>query len=179
MPQIEIRPAALGDLSKLVSIDHSYKTNYVWQMDMVNEEGLMGVSFREVRLPRPIKVEYPRDTAAIPLNWPERITVLVGVLDGEPAGYVAISERLAPTTAWVTDLVVDPAVRRQGIGSALALASQDWACQHRLRRTVLEMQSKNLPAIHLAKKLGYEFCGYNDHYYNNQDIAVFFGLFLR
>jgi ribosomal protein S18 acetylase RimI-like enzyme len=179
MPQIEIRPAALGDLSKLVSIDHNYKTNYVWQMDMLNEEGQTGVRFREVRLPRPIKVEYPRDTAAIPLNWPERITVLVGVLDGEPAGYVAISERIAPTTAWVTDLVVDPSVRRQGIGSALALASQDWACQRRLRRTVLEMQSKNLPAIHLAKKLGYEFCGYNDHYYENQDIAVFYGLFLR
>jgi ribosomal protein S18 acetylase RimI-like enzyme len=178
MPQIEIRPAALGDLTKLVAMDHSFKTNYVWQMDMIDEEGQMGVNFREVRLPRPVKVDYPRRTNVIALDWPERITVLVGTVEGEPAGYVAISEKIAPTTAWVTDLVVDPGSRRQGIGSALALASQDWACHRRLRRTVLEMQSKNMPAVRLAKKLGYEFCGYNDHYYENQDIAVFFGLFL-
>jgi ribosomal protein S18 acetylase RimI-like enzyme len=179
MPQIEIRPASLGDLAKLAAMDHSYKTNYVWQMDMIDEEGQMGVNFREVRLPRPVTVDYPRQTNAIGLDWPERITVLVGLLEGEPAGYIAISEKIAPTTAWVTDLVVDPSIRRQGIGSALALASQDWACHRRLRRTVLEMQSKNMASIRLAKKLGYEFCGYNDHYYENQDIALFFGLFLR
>jgi ribosomal protein S18 acetylase RimI-like enzyme len=44
---------------------------------------------------------------------------------------------------------------------------------------ILEMQSKNIPAVHLAMRLGYEFCGYNDHYYSNQDIALFFAQFLR
>ncbi|HEX9012998.1 MAG TPA: GNAT family N-acetyltransferase [Anaerolineaceae bacterium] len=179
MPQIEIRPAALSDLSKLTAMDHSFKTNYVWQMDVASEEGQMGITFREVRLPRPIKVDYPRATESLAADWPERATILVGLLENQPVGYISISEKIAPTTAWVTNLVVDPAVRRQGIGSALALASQDLALQRRLRRTVLEMQSKNIPAIHLARKLGYDFCGYNDHYYENQDIAVFFGLFLR
>jgi RimJ/RimL family protein N-acetyltransferase len=37
------------------------------------------------------------------------------------------------------------------------------------------MLSKNNAAIRLAQKLGYEFCGYNDHYYETQDIAIFFG----
>ena len=36
------------------------------------------------------------------------------------------------------------------------------------------MQSKNYPAIHLALNQGYAFCGYNDHYYSTQDIALFF-----
>jgi RimJ/RimL family protein N-acetyltransferase len=36
------------------------------------------------------------------------------------------------------------------------------------------LQSKNLPAIRLAQKFGYEFCGYNDQYYINQDVALFF-----
>ena len=179
MPKIEIRPAVLDDLTKVGVMEHDYKTSYVWQMDVLTDEGQAGVSFREVRLPRPVKVEYPRPPEHVKLDWPERISVLVGIYESEPAGYIVISERIAPTTAWITDLVVDPELRRQGIGSALVLATQDWACQRRLRRVILEMQSKNIPAIHLAKKLGYEFCGYNDHYYENQDIAVFFGLFLR
>jgi RimJ/RimL family protein N-acetyltransferase len=44
---------------------------------------------------------------------------------------------------------------------------------------LLEMSSKNSPAIRLAQKLGYEFCGYNDAYYELQDIALFFGRLIR
>jgi hypothetical protein len=39
---------------------------------------------------------------------------------------------------------------------------------------ILEMQSKNYPAIQLAQKLGFDFCGYNDNYFDNQDIAILF-----
>jgi len=40
---------------------------------------------------------------------------------------------------------------------------------------VLEMQPKNHPAIQLALKLGFEFCGYNDRHYVNHEIGIFFG----
>ena len=46
-------------------------------------------------------------------------------------------------------------------------------------RAMLEMPSKNNPAMRLAQKLGYEFCGYNDQYYETQDIALFFGRSIR
>ena len=49
-----------------------------------------------------------------------------------------------------------------------------WMEQHNKGQLVLEMQSKNYPAICLAIKLGFEFCGYNDRYYQNQDIVLFF-----
>jgi ribosomal protein S18 acetylase RimI-like enzyme len=64
--------------------------------------------------------------------------------------------------------------RRKGIGSRLVLAAQAWARQHGHDRLVLEMQSKNQPAIKLAHKLAFDFAGYNDRYYENQDIALFF-----
>ena len=86
---------------------------------------------------------------------------------------------MAPNTTWVTDLVVLRRQRRQGIGTALLLASQDWALQKKNRRIILEMQPKNFPAISLAQKLGFDLCGYNDHYYTNQDIALFFSKWLR
>jgi GNAT superfamily N-acetyltransferase len=76
-------------------------------------------------------------------------------------------------------LVVVPSARRKGIASALILAAQDWARRRNDRRMILELQSKNTPAIRMALKLGFEFCGYNDHYYLNQDIALFFTQFLR
>jgi RimJ/RimL family protein N-acetyltransferase len=44
---------------------------------------------------------------------------------------------------------------------------------------MIEMQSKNHPAIRLAQKHGYEFCGYNDHYYLTQDVALFFAKVLK
>ncbi len=62
---------------------------------------------------------------------------------------------------------------------ALVLAAQDWASQRNLLRMIIEMQSKNFPGIHLAMKMGYEFCGYNDQYYASRDIALFFARFLR
>ena len=53
-------------------------------------------------------------------------------------------------------------------------AAQTWASERDSNQLMLEMQSKNYPAICLANKLGYEFCGYSDRYYPNQDIALFF-----
>jgi ribosomal protein S18 acetylase RimI-like enzyme len=69
--------------------------------------------------------------------------------------------------------------RRQGVASALLGAAQDWASARSHRRLILEMQSKNVPGIRLAQKFGYEFCGYNDHYYLNQDVALFFAKALK
>jgi ribosomal protein S18 acetylase RimI-like enzyme len=75
--------------------------------------------------------------------------------------------------------VVASRYRRQGIASALVLAAQSWAVQRKDGRVLLEMSSKNNPAIRLAQKLGFEFCGYNDQYYESQDIALFFGRLIR
>jgi ribosomal protein S18 acetylase RimI-like enzyme len=38
----------------------------------------------------------------------------------------------------------------------------------------LEIQTKNHPAISFAQKHGFQFCGYNERYYPNGDIALFF-----
>lgn len=179
MPEIEIRPALSADIPYLVAIEHSYKSNYVWQMDFNSEDGQVAVQFREIRLPRAVRVEYPREPQALAVDWMRRAAVLTALHEGRPVGYVSLSEAISPTTAWVTDLAVHPDLRRQGIATGLLLAAGEWATAHNDRRIILEMQSKNIPAVRLAQKLGYEFCGYNDHYYTNQDIALFFAQFLR
>jgi ribosomal protein S18 acetylase RimI-like enzyme len=179
MPKIEIRPAVLADFTRLVSLEHSFQTPYVWQMDRSLEEGQVTVNFREVRLPRPVRVDYPHSPEKLVENWKTLSEMLVASIGGAQVGYIALKEQSVPDALWVIDLVVGEKSRRKGIGSALVLAAQEWAAQHGRRRIIFEMQSKNYPAIKLALKLGYEFCGYNDHYYANQDIALFFAGFLR
>jgi ribosomal protein S18 acetylase RimI-like enzyme len=179
MPEIEIRPAAIDDIQSMKTIEHYYQTPYVWQMERQVDSGQVTVNFREIRLPRPVKVDYPRPVEKLAEEWPKYSVVLTAAMSGALVGYLTLREDQAPNSAWVSDLVVRERDRRKGIGSALILAAQDWVARRNLRRLVIEMQSKNYPAIRMALNLGYEFCGYNDHYYINQDIALFCAAYLR
>ena len=179
MPEIEIRPAIAEDIPTLLAIDHTYSSDYVWQMEIQVEDSLVSVNFREIHLPRSVRVEYPRPIRALAEDWAQRDGLLVALLQGEPVGYISLSLNIAPLTAWVTDLAVVRRLRRQGIGSALVLAAQEWGENHTCRRILLELQPKNHAAVHLAQKLGFDFCGYNDLYFTNHDIALFFARSLR
>ena len=130
--------------------------------------------------PRPVRVDYAGSHPSLnEENWSRYQAVLVATIGQVPVGYIGISDQFAPKTVWITDCVVREDLRRQGIGSALVLAAQEWGAEHGFRKAIMEMQSKNHPAIQMARKLGYEFCGYNDHYFANQDIALFFSRALR
>ena len=179
MPEIEIRPAASDDIKSLMALEHNYASNYVWQMEIQRDEHKMGVIFREAKLPRSVQVMYPRNPQTLADEWTKRDGILVASSAGELVGYSCLMQNMAPKTTWITDLVVVRRLRRQGIGTALILASQEWALKKNSRRAILEMQPKNYPAITMAQKLGFELCGYNDHYYTNHDIALFFSKWLR
>ena len=179
MPPFEIRPALSNDLSRLVAMDHSCFSDYVWQLELRREAGQVTSSFREVRLPRSVVVAYPRDPMSLAEEWVRRDGLLVAVEESLPVGYVGMVEDRASRTARITDIVVTPERRRQGAASALLTAAQTWALERGVKRLILEMQSKNQPCIRLAQKFGYEFCGYNDQYYPTQDVALFFGRALQ
>ncbi|MBI3160445.1 MAG: GNAT family N-acetyltransferase [Chloroflexi bacterium] len=174
MAEIQVRPLALADIAVLAALDPSYHTDYVWQMDVQHEEGELAARFREVRLPRSMRVDYPRNPQALAEDWKERPAVLAAERDGEVIGYVSLAPMPSSGGVTVSDLVVGRRFRRQGAGSALVRGAQTWAKQQGYARLILEMQSKNHPAIRMAVKLGFEFCGYNDRYFANQDIALFF-----
>ena len=61
MPPFEIRPASSSDMQRLMAIDHSCFSDYVWQLELRRDAGQITSSFREVRLPRSVVVAYPRD----------------------------------------------------------------------------------------------------------------------
>jgi len=174
MSEIHVRNTISTDLSRLAALDHAVQTDYVWQMDLRREAAQVEAGFHEVRLPRSVRVEHPRPGAELPDTW--HLTPMQTALAGmEPIGYIRFNEKMVAQTVWVSDLVVGREWRRKGIARQLLASVEVWARQQGLRRAVVEIQSKNAPAIHLAQKLGYEFCGYNDAYYPTRDIALFFG----
>lgn len=175
---LEIRPAVATDLPRMMGMDHSITSEYVWQLDLRREGNQVTSNLREVRLPRPVPVAYPRSPFALADEWQEKSAVLVAV-DASVIGYVCIMEQSAATVVWVTDLVVIPEQRRRGIGSLLLNSAMDRARERGAQVFMFETQAKNLPAIRLAQKAGLEFCGYNDHYYTNRDVALFFGSSLK
>ena len=179
MASFDVRPTVATDIPRLMALDHSSVSDYVWQLELRRETAQVTAAFREVRLPRTVNVKYPRDPFALGDEWMRRDAVLVAIQDDAPIGYVCAVDEHASAVAWVTDLVVMPEFRRKGAASALLTAVQAWALERGVRRLILEMMSKNQGCIRLAQKFGYEFCGYNDQYYPTQDVALFFGRALK
>lgn len=179
MPEIQLRSANAIDIASLMALEHNYSTDYVWQINVQqSDEGEIDVNFREVRLPRAMRVEYPHSPSQLQDDWKHCHALLVAELPpdqrNEIVGYVGLMKNRLPAAAWITDLVVADRIRRRGVGTALILAAQDWAREQGCHRLIFEMQPKNYPAINLAQKLGFTFCGYQDRYFANQDIGLFF-----
>ena len=174
--QINVRQAISSDIARLISMDHGFTTDHVWQLSFHKQPSEIRATFREVRLPRPMQVVYPRDPKRLADEWTHLEALLLVEVEEHPAGYVAMSDGPAEGSGWITDVVVDLRFRRQGIASRLLAAGKEW-CRTRDRRLLfMEMQTKNYPAICLAQRTGFLYAGYSDLYYPDQDIALFFAI---
>ena len=176
---MQIRPAQPSDLEACVALDHSYTTARVWQMEAREENGVLTNVFRVADLPREVRVGYPRQGDELLTGWRRRDGFLVAEEKDHVCGYVALTGEAELGIARVGDLVVDRRWRRRGIGTALLQAAAQWGRERELGWMLVEVQTKNYPAIKLCRSLGLVFCGYNDHYWPRRDIALFFGESLR
>lgn len=173
---MKVRPAVPADLKQCADLDHHYTTQRVWQMNRREESDAVMITFHSVRLPRLMRVRYPRDPNRLWEDWRHWTGFLVAEDDGYIRGYLGLLANTAEGRGWVRDLVVGQPYRRNGIGTLLLQQAMQWAAEHNLHQLTLEMQSKNYPAIHFCQKHGFIFCGFNEYHYPKQDIALFFAL---
>ena len=88
-------------------------------------------------------------------------TVLVAEVDGRVAGYVFVSveaeswKELRPEAGYIHDIVVDPAQRRHGAGTALLKAALDWFAAHNIARVMLWTAPQNTQAQSLFRRFGF------------------------
>ncbi len=182
-----IRSAVLSDLNACLALDANSQTDRVWQMDAREEGEGRVIRFHTVRLPRVMRVAYPRQRDDILDVWQAGSTVLVasdrradpaGDQDDLPRvfGYCQLDSAPWQRVGWISHLIVDRPHRRRGIGSAMITAAKAWAAQQGLKRMMVAVQTKNYPGVSFCEKQGFVFCGFNDHYFVNRDIALFFSL---
>lgn len=172
---MEVHPAELVDLNACYQLNAAYTTDYVWQMQMHNNGRRTDIRFDAVRLPRPMQVTYPRSPDELLDHWEEgNCFLVVHNKRGDIVGFLDAQFEPWQTLLSVSNLVIDKDYRRQGYGSALLEAGKQWAIEQNLNRIMLEAQTKNHPLISFAQKHGFKFCGYNERYYANGDIALFF-----
>jgi len=176
---MHIRQANKEDLAKCLAIDPSYITDRVWQLMEQARSDETTLTFRLARLPRPLRVEYPRTLQDLGTSLDKGECLLVAEEDGRVGGFIDLVIAPWHETAWLRHLVVVEPLRRHGIGARLLRAALSWGEDSGLCTIMAECQTKNYPAIALYQKNGFLFCGYNDRYYTNKDIALFFAHALR
>ncbi len=174
MNALNIRPAIASDIPVLIGLDHSVQSEYVWQLELRHEPPQIHATLRQVRLPRPIRIEYPRNLAALPDEWHLKSAFWVVAEGNAPVGYITLQVDLGLELVHVTDLMIAPPLRRRGLAGRLLKLAQDWALERHLPRLMLEFPAKNHPAVCLAQKHLFEFCGYNEAYYPSRDVTLFF-----
>lgn len=176
-----IRDGTPADIQGCMNLDRNYDTDYVWQVSLHYEVDERSITFKQERLPRTMTVTYPVSEDRLQLSVDRKQCFLVAVERDNHTigGFLTMRAEIAEQVAIVQDIVVAPALRRQRIGTRLLNAAHQWASEHKLRRLLAETQTKNHPAILFLQQAGLAFCGFNDQYFLNQDIAVYFGHTLR
>lgn len=179
MAEVAIRQAISSDIPNLVKFDHSCETTHVWQLSSTTNDFHVDIQLRELKLPRPLRLAYPRRPELLMDTWTRHSLFLIAAIEGKLAGYLILDKREDLKSAVASDLVVDSPFRRQGIASALVISAQEWLKKQDATRFVLEIPAKNHPGVALAQKLKFENNGFIDHYYSNQDILLTFVSFLK
>jgi GNAT superfamily N-acetyltransferase len=176
-----IRDGLETDIPACLGLDHHYSTEFVWQMNIEERAGQWNIAFNTQRLPRTLEALYEADEHRLRLALPGEQCFLVAVAKDSPdiLGYLTMRHDPVYRAAWIQDVVVSYPYRRRRIGTRLVNIARQWAKEHGLIQVTIENNTQNYPGIAFCQQLGFKFCGFDDQYFPNQDIAVFFSQSLR
>ena len=114
------------------------------------------------------------DSLAEELQNPLAVFYVAEDVEAESAvGYVGMHHIL--DEGYITNLVVHPGRRREGIASALIKEIIEYAEHHDLKRVTLEVRVSNARAIALYEKFGFEKDGVRPDFYDapKEDAAIY------
>ncbi len=177
-----IRDGLASDIPDCLLLDHSYETDFVWQMQISDEDGWRRIDFRTERLPRALESIYPASEERLYAGLLADQCFLVATTraeEPETIGYLTMHANRLYRIGEVQDIVVARHYRGMGIAARLVKIAGMWAREHQLLSLQVEVQTKNYPGIRFCEATGFAFCGFNDRYFPNRDIAVFFSQSVR
>ena len=161
------------------ALPFGYRTEACY--DVRIEQDPSGFTISMERKPFDAPVEQRFSDALYADWWPEACAWGV-----EKGGKLVAAIETCPET-WsnrlrVTELWVDTAYRRQGIGHALMDVAREQARLERRRAIILKTQSRNVPAIDFYLHegftlIGMDVCCYSNNDLENKDVRLEFGWF--
>ncbi|MCY4147698.1 MAG: GNAT family N-acetyltransferase [Chloroflexi bacterium] len=172
------RDAVEDDLPRCLTLDTSFHSDYVWQMNVNDGGDEIHVNCRRQRLPRQLIARHPVDERRLrsALRMDHCFAVVEDPSSRQIVGYVTMRLGLSGRVFYLQDLVVDLPHRRRSLGARLVHVARVWASEFRLQQIIFEIPTTNYPAIRFAQAQGFTFCGFNDHHFANREIALFFSL---
>lgn len=179
-PKLIIRDGIKKDIDRCLQLDSSFRTEHVWQMTVRAESDETTITLRKQRLPRTMDAKHDVNPERLNhvLNQKQCFIVLEESTENEMLGFISMRIDNAYQLAYLQDIVIDAPYCRQGLGRRLVNVARLWADEQNLKRIIFEVPTINYPAIEFAKSQGFVYCGFNDQYLPNQEIALFYGLSL-
>ncbi len=177
---VHIRSARMGDWERALEVETRFETRSTWQVEERSGDEMWGAILRPARLPRPQKMRLPRFPDEVQLRiWEGRDAFWVAVEGTHILGYLGLRVEAERFVACITDLAVDEARRRQGIGRALVAQAEGWAVRQGLHQLTVACLLKAEPAIAFLRRLGFVPAGFQDAYWPQQEAAFIFRKRLR
>ena len=173
-PRLHFRPASEDDFAQCLALDHSYETERIWQLSVSEKADARQISFQVVRLPQKKQVPYPYAGDALVQRWCACEWFWVAEENGRLQAYITAAIEKLTAAAWIYDMVVAPAYRRQGYGSHMLALAAAWAKEQQAQQLLAAVATKNDPAMNFFRHNGFNFCGYNEASYRIKDISLFF-----
>jgi len=174
---LAIRPLALADVARLGQIDANFTSDRF--LDLQRSGSGLNVSWSLTE--RPLDPPFVSTDYGVHAHEHAQIVQRVRAGDGlqlivedgsRAVAFVDVEWQRWRNAAFVWNILIDRAQRRQGLGMQLMQRIVDWARGAGLRAIVCETQTNNIAACRFYQKSGFRLCGVDDHFYSNEDIAV-------
>ena len=179
MAEIEIGVAELEEYPQIAAMDLSFESDYVWKTQTLEEYESFESSFQRIRLPKTIRVSFQAYSSANLETLIRNREILSVRYDDRVIGYVRLERDETVNRLMLKTGGIMPEYRNKGVGSVLLDQVTEIARHNSLRSIVCMVQAKNDPAIHFLLSHGFVFCGYQEFFFRNMEIGLFFSKNVR
>lgn len=179
MAEIEIGAATIEEYPQISAMNLSFESNYVWKTQMLESLDMFESSFQRIRLPKTIQVSFQ---AYCPGNLEaliHRREILSVRYENKVIGYARLEQDETVNRLVLKTGGIMPEYRNKGVGGVLLERITNIARHNNIPSIVCMLQAKNDPAIRFLLARGFVFSGYQEFFFQNMEIGLFFSKNVR
>lgn len=179
MAEIEIGVSTIEEYPQIAAMDLSFESDYVWKTQMLEGLDSFESSFQRIRLPKTIRVSFQAYAPTALEMLIRQREVLSVRYEEKVIGYLRLEQDETVNRLILKTGGIMPEYRKKGIGAVLLNRVIEIASHNHLRSIVCMVQAKNDPAIRFLMSNGFVFSGYQEFFFRNMEIGLFFSKNVR